>query len=150
VVLSILRPSLIAGVNPPGNLGAMIKGIREGRYLNIAGGKARKSVLMAQDIANLVPLLERKSGIFNLCDDEHPTFEQLGKAISRKLGKRPPVSIPYPMAKFMALCGDLLGNSAPLNSEKLSKMTSSLTFSNQKAKEILGWKPLNVLDNFIM
>ena len=36
VVLTILRPSLIAGKNPPGNLGAMIKGISSGKYLSIA------------------------------------------------------------------------------------------------------------------
>lgn len=33
VKLSILRPSLIAGPNPPGNLGAMIHGIENGKYL---------------------------------------------------------------------------------------------------------------------
>ena len=32
VVLGIIRPSLIAGPNPPGNLGAMINGIKSGRY----------------------------------------------------------------------------------------------------------------------
>lgn len=45
VILSIIRPSLIAGPNPPGNLGAMIKGIKTGRYLSIGGGKARKAYL---------------------------------------------------------------------------------------------------------
>ncbi len=58
VVLTILRPSLIAGKNPPGNLGAMIKGISTGKYLSIAGGVSRKSVLMARDIAKVIPLGE--------------------------------------------------------------------------------------------
>lgn len=62
VRLAILRPSLIAGPNPPGNLGSMIKGIASGRYLRIAGGKARKSVLMVEDIARLMPLLEQGGG----------------------------------------------------------------------------------------
>ena len=35
VVLSIIRPSLIVGPNPPGTLGYMIKGIRTRRYLSI-------------------------------------------------------------------------------------------------------------------
>ena len=35
VILTILRPSLIAGPNPPGNLGSMIKGIESGRYVSI-------------------------------------------------------------------------------------------------------------------
>ena len=45
VVLGILRPSLIAGRNAPGNLGAMIHGIKSGVYLGINHGKAKKSLL---------------------------------------------------------------------------------------------------------
>ena len=36
VVLGILRPSLLAGRKAPGNLGAMVDGIKKGFYLNIA------------------------------------------------------------------------------------------------------------------
>ena len=71
VTLGIIRPSLIAGPNPPGNLGAMINGIRHSKYFSIAGGKARKSVLMVQDISNLIPLLAEKGGIYNVCDSLH-------------------------------------------------------------------------------
>lgn len=62
VKLGILRPSLLAGKNALGNLGAMVNGIKKGFYMNIAGGKVIKSILMAEDIANLVPLLEEKVG----------------------------------------------------------------------------------------
>lgn len=62
--------------------------------------------------------------------------------------KKPPVSIPYWLAKSMALVGDLLGEKAPINSLKLKKITESLTFSNEKAKRELNWQPLNVLENF--
>ena len=55
VIFGILRPSLLAGKNAPGNLGAMVKGIKKGYYMNIAGGKVVKSILMAEDIAHLVP-----------------------------------------------------------------------------------------------
>lgn len=148
IKLGIIRPSLIAGPNPPGNLGAMIKGLKTRCYLSIAGGKARKSVLMVEDIARLVPLLAEKGGVYNVCDDEQPSFRDLEAVICRQLGKKLPHSIPYWMAKGMALAGNLLGNKAPINSMKLKKITESLTFSNKKAKEILGWKPLPVLENF--
>jgi len=148
VVLSIIRPSLIAGTNPPGNLGAMIKGIKTGRYLSIAGGRARKSVLMVQDIARLLPALIEKGGVYNVCDDSHPTFRELEVLIANQLGKKRPISIPYWIAKSMAMVGDLLGKRAPINTLKLSKITESLTFSNEKAKRELGWQPLNVLLNF--
>ena len=148
VKLSILRPSLIAGPNPPGNLGAMIRGIRNGKYLSIAGGKARKSVLMVQDIANLLPMLIEKGGIYNVCDSYQPSFRELEMVICKQLNKKRPISIPYWLAKSMAVVGDCLGEKAPINSLKLRKITSSLTFSNEKAMRELGWKPMNVLGNF--
>jgi len=148
VILGIIRPSLIAGPNPPGNLGAMIQGIKSGKYLSIGGGKARKSVLMVQDIAKLIPLLAEKGGIYNVCDSEHPSFRDLEKTIALQLGKSLPISIPYGIAKSLARIGDLLGNKSPINSSKLDKITKSLTFSNKKARTELGWEPMNVLENF--
>ncbi len=148
VALSILRPSLIAGPNPPGNLGAMIRGIRNGKYLSIAEGKARKSVLMVQDIANLLPMLIEKGGIYNVCDSYQPSFRELEMVIYKQLNKKLPLSIPYWFAKSMAIFGDCFGEKAPINSLKLRKITHSLTFSNEKAMRELGWKPMNVLKNF--
>ena len=148
VALSILRPSLIAGPNPPGNLGAMIRGIRNGKYLSIAGGKARKSVLMVQDIANLLPMLIEKGGIYNVCDSYQPSFRELEMVICKQLNKKLLLSIPYWFAKSMAVLGDCFGENTPINSLKLRKITNSLTFSNEKAVRELGWKPMNVLKNF--
>lgn len=148
VTLTILRPSLIAGPTPPGNLGAMIKGIRSGLYLSIAGGKARKSVLMVDDLVNLILLSKDIGGIYNVCDNTHPSFAELESLISNQLNKSMPISIPSVAAKVIAKVGDLLGSRAPINSLKLEKITQPLTFSNQKAKEALGWKPLSVLDHF--
>lgn len=148
VVLGILRPSLLAGRNAPGNLGAMVNGVKKGFYLNIAGGKVKKSVLMAEDIANLLPLLAEKGGIYNVCDTYQPTFGELSASVAKQLGKRKPISIPYWMAWCMAKVGDILGSKAPINSYKLEKMTKSLTFSNEKARKELGWEPLDVLTNY--
>lgn len=148
VKLSILRPSLLAGKNAPGNLGAMVNGITKGFYLNIAGGKVKKSILMADDIAYLLPLLEEKSGIYNVCDSYQPTFGEISASVAKQLGKHKPISIPYWLAWCMAKVGDLLGNKAPINSYKLEKMTKSLTFSNEKARRELGWEPLDVLTHY--
>ena len=148
VKLSILRPSLLAGKNAPGNLGAMVNGIKKGFYMNIAGGKVVKSILMAEDIARLIPILEEKGGIYNVCDTRQPSFGEISMSVAKQLGKGKPLSIPYWMAKCMAKVGDLLGNKAPINSYKLEKMTRSLTFSNEKARHELKWEPLDVLTNY--
>lgn len=148
VVLGILRPSLLAGIGAPGNLGAMVNGVKKGFYMNIAGGKVVKSILMAEDIANILPALVKKGGIYNVCDTRQPSFGELSASVARQLGKHKPISIPYWMAKCMALIGDCLGAKAPINSYKLKKMTKSLTFSNEKARKELGWEPLDVLTNY--
>ena len=148
VVLGILRPSLLVGKNAPGNLGAMVNGIRKGFYMNIAGGKVTKSVLMAEDIARILPLVAEKGGVYNVCDTRQPSFGELSVSVARQLGNRKPISIPYWMAWCMAMVGNLLGPKAPINSYKLEKMTRNLTFSNEKARKELGWEPLDVLENF--
>lgn len=148
VVLGILRPSLLAGKNAPGNLGAMVNGVRKGFYMNIAGGKVTKSVLMADDIARLLPLVAEKGGTYNVCDTRQPSFGELSVSVARQLGKHKPISIPYWLAWCMAMVGNLLGSKAPINSYKLDKMTQNLTFSNEKARIELGWNPLDVLENY--
>jgi nucleoside-diphosphate-sugar epimerase len=103
---------------------------------------------MVQDIANLLPMLIEKGGIYNVCDSYQPSFRELEMVICKQLNKKRPISIPYWLAKSMAVVGDCLGEKAPINSLKLRKITSSLTFSNEKAMRELGWKPMNVLGNF--
>jgi nucleoside-diphosphate-sugar epimerase len=148
VLLTILRPSLLAGKNPPGNLGAMIRGIEKGRYLSIASGKARKSVAMASDIAAIIPLCEKKGGIYNLCDSNNPSFRELESIISSQLGKALPLSVSKWIMVAMAFVGDLIGEKAPISTKKLAKITQSLTFTNRKIIEELGFTPSDVLSNF--
>lgn len=148
VILGILRPSLLAGKGAPGNLGAMVQGIREGFYFNIAGGKTKKSIMMAEDIAHILPLITEKGGTYNVCDNYQPSFGELSASVASQLGKRKPMSIPYWLAWLLSKVGDLLGPRFPINSAKLGKMTASLTFSNEKARRELGWEPLDVLTNY--
>lgn len=148
VILTILRPSLIAGKNPPGNLGSMIKGLSSGRYLSIAGGKSRKSVVMADDLANILSVCVNRGGIYNICDSNHPSFCELEELICRQLGKKKPLNIPYCIAFMLALFGNILGEKSPFNLNRLNKITKSLTFSNTKLKTELGYVPSDVLSNF--
>ena len=147
-MLGILRPSLLAGKGAPGNLGAMVNGVKKGFYMNIAGGRVVKSILMAEDIANILPKIVVKGGVYNVCDTFQPSFGQISESVAKQLGKEKPINIPYWMAWCLAKVGDLLGNKAPINSYKLEKMTKSLTFSNEKACRELGWEPLDVLTNY--
>lgn len=148
VILTILRLPLVVGSNPPGNLGAMIKGIKMGYYFNIAGGSAKKSMVLAEDVAKSILKVAEIGGVYNLTDGYHPTFSELSNYISSQLGKGKPMNMPMWLARVIAKFGDLLGNKAPLNSNKLMKITSDLTFDDSRAREVFGWNPTPVLKGF--
>ena len=145
ITLGILRLPLIAGPNPPGNLGAMIKGIRTGRYVGIGKSLARKSVVWAEDVAAIIPKVAELGGIYNLTDGYHPSFAELERGIAAALSKKTPRHIPVFLAQSMALLGNLLGNKSPITTAKLHKMMATLTFDDSKAKEKLNWRPTSVL-----
>jgi nucleoside-diphosphate-sugar epimerase len=148
VICTILRLPLVAGQNPPGNLGAMLKGIKKGYYFNIAGGKAKKSMVLAEDVAKAIVKVSNIGGIYNLTDGYHPTFSEISNCISSQLGKGKPLNMPLWLAKIFARFGDFLGSKAPLNTNKLNKITSDLTFDDTKAREVFGWNPTPVLNGF--
>lgn len=148
VVCAILRLPLIAGPNPPGNLGAMINGVAKGYYLNIAGGKARKSVVLAQDVALIIEKAGEIGGTYNLTDGYNPSFAELSENIARQLGKSKPMNILPFIASLMGKIGDVIGEKSPVNTNKIRKITSDLTFNDSKAREFLKWKPTQVLEGF--
>ena len=117
------------------------KKIYKGYYFNIGGGKAKKSMVLAEDVARFIPKIVSVGGTFNLTDGEHPTFHALSSAIS----KNKIFNLPLIVAKIMGYLGDILGDKSPINSLKIKKITSDLTFDDSKARE-LGWKPQSVLE----
>ncbi len=148
VICTILRLPLIVGVNPPGNLRSMIQGIKKGYYFNIAGGNAKKSMVLASDIAKFILKAAEIGGIYNLTDGIHPTFNELSRSISKNLDKSFVPNLPFFIANVLAKIGDIIGNAFPINSNKLSKITSTLTFDDSKARMDFGWKPAPVLEGF--
>jgi nucleoside-diphosphate-sugar epimerase len=146
VICTILRLPLLVGENPPGNLGAMIIGIKKGYYFNIAGGLAKKSMVLAEDVSIIIPTVSEIGGIYNLTDGYHPNFKEFSGAIAKKYGKSKVFNLPLILAKCIALFGDIVGAKFPLNSKKIQKITSDLTFDDNKAKEVLGWNPKKVID----
>ena len=57
-------------------------------------------------------------------------------------------NLPRFAAVILAKIGDLIGNSFPINSNKLSKITSTLTFDDSKARLAFGWEPTPVSEGF--
>jgi len=145
VQLVILRLPLIAGINPPGNLGAMMKAINKGYYMRIGSGSAKRSMVLASDIAQAIPNMIGCSGIFNLTDGLHPSFAELDCYIANHFHKKIKV-IPDKIASLIAKIGDFIPG-FPMNSYRLNKMKTSLTFSDDKARHTFNWNPKSVIGN---
>lgn len=140
----ILRLPLIVGANPPGNLGKLIAAIQSGRYFKIKHNPARKSLVLARDVASLIPKLQGKSGIFNLTDGHHPYFNEIEDAIAEGLSTTIKIVVPLKVVSWLAKGGDIANQLSlpfPLTSSRLLKMTQTLTFSDRKARTELAWAP---------
>lgn len=144
VKICIIRAPLIIGKFPLGNLKSLIDNIKSGRYLNIDKGQAKKSMVLAQDIISFIPVLIENEGVFNLTDGCHPSFFELSSLIAKNTTNKIIYNISINFAFILARLGDiiyyLLKIEAPLNSLKLKKITTTLTFDDTKARNI-GWNP---------
>lgn len=148
IICTILRLPLVIGKNPPGNLGAMINGIRMGFYFNIAGGTAKRSMVLADDVSNVILKVAEVGGIYNLTDGYHPSFYEISLLVCKQLGKDKVNNVPIWIAKIFALFGDVIGPQFPINSAKLNKLNATLTFDDSKARQAFGWNPHTVLEGF--
>lgn len=147
VPVLIFRVPLIVGKFPPGNLRAMIEAIRNKRYFSVAKGKARRSMVLADDLAKFVIASIGKHGIYNLSDGFHPSYRELEIVIANKLNLLPPKEMPLFLAKLVAFLGDFLPL-FPINSVRLKKLTNDLIVDDSKARKELGWNPRSVAKYF--
>lgn len=151
---SVLRLPLVAGENPPGNLRSMIQGIKKGVYLQIRRSKARKSMVLAEDVADFIPVVVKKEGIYNLTDGYHPSVAEIEQVIVKQTQAKKLYNIPYFIGWVLGLAGDgldfFLPGKSPITSAKIKKIVSTLTFDDEKARRELGWNPRRVIDEFVL
>lgn len=147
VSLIILRLPLIFGKKPPGNLGKLIHSIKNGFHVSLGNGKARKSIVLAKDVADLCLKISNNKGIFNLTDKCNPSFSDIEKCVSKRFQKKIILRIPHTIIKFFCVIGDFLPESFPLKTKTYNKINNTLTFCDNKASIELNWQPDSVLNS---
>jgi nucleoside-diphosphate-sugar epimerase len=145
ISVSIVRLPLVAGRGAPGNLAAMVAAIRRGWYMGVGDGSNRRSIVDVSDVVAILPRIAERGDVFHLTDGVHPTFAEIELAIAAAMGRPAPPRIPLRAARWVANIGDRVesttGYRFPLTSRALSKMTSTLTFNDARARRQLGWAP---------
>ncbi|MDM1448000.1 NAD-dependent epimerase/dehydratase family protein [Myroides odoratimimus] len=138
----ILRPTMVHGPGDKGNLTLLYKLISKGLPYPLAKFDNRRSFLSIDNfnffIEEIINNIEHvDSGIYHICDDTpiatSSIISIIGKVTDKKVLN---FTLPKGIVKSIAKVGDMVP--IPLNSKRLSKMTSDLVVSNEKIKKALG------------
>lgn len=146
----ILRPCMIHGPGNKGNLNLLVKWVKKGLPWPLAAFENKRSFASIGNVCFIVNKLlgsEVESGIYNICDDEPVSTNELVSKICDCMGKKTRLwKIPQGLIGLSAKVGGLLH--LPLNSERLVKLTENYVVDNTKIKEALGIKmmPIRALD----
>jgi nucleoside-diphosphate-sugar epimerase len=146
----ILRPPLIFGEQPPGNLGHLIRAIQKNRYLFIQGISPQKSVVDVNELAvficrHLTVMQPQQNGVFNVTDGNSPDLHTLSHYLIQKYNPR---FIQITLPKWLIQASARLGDWIPgfsLTTNRLQKLSEPLTFTDQKARQQIGWSGTSVL-----
>lgn len=136
----IFRPCMIHGPGNKGNLNLLYNVVKKGIPWPLGAFENRRSFTSVENICfavNGVLTQSVPSGIYNMCDDEALSTNELIEEICNSLGKKAHIwRLPKGLMTGMAKIGDTLH--LPLNSERLRKLTENYISSNEKIKRALG------------
>ncbi|MER0499365.1 NAD-dependent epimerase/dehydratase family protein [Aeromonas hydrophila] len=134
----IVRPTLVYGVNAPGNFGLLTRLVNLLPILPFGLVNNRRNFISVKNIASL--LLECATNknaaghLFFASDCEAISTKQFTNAIAEGLGKKV-IQLPIP-TNFMRLCGKMIGKSAVME-----QLLGDLEVDSSNLQEVLGWTP---------
>jgi UDP-glucose 4-epimerase len=89
---AILRPAMVYGPGAPGNIARLEAMVRRGVAPRVAGGRNRKSIVHADDLAAVILAVLDRAGpaleVYNVASEPPPTMREVGEALAAGLGRR--------------------------------------------------------------
>lgn len=142
----ILRPCMIHGKGNKGNLNLLVKWVMKGLPWPLAAFENKRSFVSMDNVSYIVNELINRgvpSGIYDICDDETVSTNELIELICECMGKKAHLwRIPKGLMEASAKVGGVLH--LPLNSERLGKLTENYIVDNSKIKYALGIEKLPI------
>lgn len=136
----ILRPCMIHGPGNKGNLNLLYNVVKKGIPYPLGAFENRRSFCSIDNLSFVINgLIENEvaSGIYNVCDDETVSTNDLIELISASIGKKSRIwRFNKKAIELIAKAGSALR--FPLNTERLQKLTENYVVSNAKIKNALG------------
>ena len=157
--ISIVRAPIVFGPGDRGVLEMFRPIARWGIHVVPGGGECRFSLIHVDDLVEGLLLVAEKGerlrehgspgqGVYFIAVEDHPTYAQLGQAIAKALGQKPPavIRLPGPLLRLVGVGGKVMAlvrrHHGWINSDKISEaLAGSWACSSAKARAHLGWSP---------
>ena len=149
-----IRPCLVYGPTPKGNLEKMIAAVRCGRFPPLPEVGNKRSMVHIDDVIAAALLAAEHPGaqgqVFIAADDAPFSTRQLFEWMCEACGRGVPRwSVPLWVLRLLGRVGDLIGRIRGrrfvFDSDALAKLTGSAWYSSAKLQRELGWKPRHTL-----
>lgn len=143
VSLTILRPAITIGPGMHGGMARMAQLIGKGLYMHLRGNQARRSLVMADDVAKAVVLTLGVPGVYNVTDGRGHTMVEIADAMAANVtpGKRL-LTIPAAFVKWPL---KLLGRESRLRCA-YRLLTQSATYSSKALQEAVCFDPYDTVE----
>jgi len=145
----VLRPGILFGPRGRWNLPRMGYACGKRRYVVVGRGRNMLPVCYVRSCARAALLAAEgteQGGVFNIVDDEPFTQMEYLRRLKAEVRPRMKITrVPYGLARatgwLLGLGTRLLGRPSPLHPAHLIQCVRRVSYSNQKAKQVLGWRP---------
>lgn len=151
---AVIRPCLVYGPTPKGNLEKMIEAVRRGRFPPIPEVGNKRSMVHLDDVIEAALLMAEhpsaKGQVFIAADNEPFSTRQLFEWISQATGRKVPGwSVPLWALRVLGRLGDGIGKARGrrfmFDSDSFGKLTSNAWYTSAKLQRELGWRPKHTL-----
>ena len=155
---SAVRLAPVYGFERKGSIAQMIQAVRLGRFPPIPDFADKRSLVHYDDAIQALLLTAIKPAangkVYTVTDTRTYSSREIYRLICRSLNKPVPSwSVPFWLLKLAAGMGDLLqrviGRPAPINTEKLLKLSSSAWFDGCDIQRELGYEPVYDLESWL-
>jgi nucleoside-diphosphate-sugar epimerase len=145
----VARPSQVYGPGSPQFTIRVIEAIKAGKVILVDGGQHNFKPIYIDNLIDALVLcatVEQAVGeALNITDGEPVPWKDFFEAYGRMVGVESFPSAPYPAAYAYGLFKEMLskitGKRSSINREVVKTFHSHNSFSNAKARRVLGWKP---------
>ncbi|RME72865.1 MAG: NAD-dependent epimerase/dehydratase family protein [Verrucomicrobia bacterium] len=150
----VLRPTLVYGPNPKGNLRKMADAVRRGRFPPLPETGNRRSAVHVDDVCRAAlacAVCEAANGRVYIVADDRPfstrmLFEWMSEAVGRPV---PGWTLPLWVLRLLGRAGDVIGRVRGrrfvFDSQALDRLTESAWYSAERLKRDVGWQPSRTL-----